>query len=140
LAKFSQHQLGPGIRCTRLARRQLGAFGKREDDVAINHWTIRWCTRLSGKSTAPAANGRPRNQHATRGPCQWSVGHTGLPVCTGQCLVRQRAWRTNSRLCLVWKEIEHRTATVVVRWCTRLSGAPLDRRQELPTKLMSNGS
>jgi hypothetical protein len=26
---------------------------------------------------------------------------------------------------------------VVVRWCTGLSGAPLDRRQELPSKLVS---
>jgi hypothetical protein len=46
--------------------------------VAIIHWTVRWCTRLSGESTAPAANGRPRYQRATRGPRQWSVGHIGL--------------------------------------------------------------
>jgi hypothetical protein len=26
----------------------------------------------------PATNGRPRNQRATRGPRQWSVGHTRL--------------------------------------------------------------
>jgi hypothetical protein len=32
------------------------------------------------------------------------------------------------------------TAIVAVRWCTGLSGAPLDRRQELPIKLISNGS
>ena len=41
---------------------------------------------------------------------------------------------------LIWKEITHWTATVTVRWCTRLSGAPLDRRQELPSKLVSNSS
>jgi hypothetical protein len=35
-------------------------------------------TRLSGESTAPATNGRQRNQWATRGPRQRSVGHTGL--------------------------------------------------------------
>jgi hypothetical protein len=35
-------------------------------------------TGLSGESTAPAANGRQRNQRATRGPRQRSVGHTGL--------------------------------------------------------------
>jgi hypothetical protein len=64
--------------CPRLARRQLGALGKREGDVAINHQTVRWCTGLSGEPTMPAANGRPRDQHATRGPCQRSVGHTGL--------------------------------------------------------------
>jgi hypothetical protein len=29
---------------------------------------------------------------------------------------------------------------VDVRWCTGLSGAPPDRRQELPSKNASNGS
>jgi hypothetical protein len=144
LAKFSQHQLGPGtpdsVRCPRLARRQLGALGKREGDVAINHRTVRWCTGLSGESTAPAANGRPRDQRATRGRANRRLGTPDCPVCTEQCPVRQPILRTNGRLLPVWKEIEHQTATVVVRWCTGLSGAPLDRRQELPTKLMSNGS
>jgi hypothetical protein len=46
--------------------------------VAIIHRTIRWCTGLSDEPTAPAANGRPRNQCATRGPLQWSAGCTGL--------------------------------------------------------------
>jgi hypothetical protein len=35
-------------------------------------------TGLSGEPTVPAANGRPHNQRATRGPCQRSVGHIGL--------------------------------------------------------------
>jgi hypothetical protein len=52
--------------------------GKEKGDVAIIHRTVRWCTRLSGESTAPAANGRPCNQRATRGPRQQSVGHTRL--------------------------------------------------------------
>jgi hypothetical protein len=33
-----------------------------------------------------------------------------------------------------------KSGTFHVRWCTRLSGAPTDRRQELPTKWRSNGS
>jgi hypothetical protein len=33
---------------------------------------------LSGESTASVANGRQRNQRATRGPHQRSVGHIGL--------------------------------------------------------------
>ena len=66
------------VRCPRLARCQLGALGKREGDVAINHRTVQWCTRLSGESTAPATNGRSRDQRATRGARQRSVGHTGL--------------------------------------------------------------
>jgi hypothetical protein len=35
-------------------------------------------TRLSGEPTAPAANGRQRNQRVTHGPRQWSVGYTRL--------------------------------------------------------------
>jgi hypothetical protein len=46
--------------------------------MAKNHWTVRWCTGLSGEPKALAANGRLRNQQATRGPRQQSVGHTGL--------------------------------------------------------------
>jgi hypothetical protein len=52
--------------------------GKEKSDVAIIHRTIRWRTELSSEPTAPAANGRPRDQRATRGLCQRSVGHTGL--------------------------------------------------------------
>jgi hypothetical protein len=91
-------------------------------------------TRLSGEPTALAANSRLRNQRATRGPRQRSVGHTG------QCPVRQPDSRPNGRLRPISKEIVHRTLTVHVRWCTGLSGAPLDRRQDLPSKLISNGS
>jgi hypothetical protein len=52
--------------------------GNGKGDVAIIHRTVRWCTGLSGEPTVAGANGRPRDQRATRGPCQRSVGHTGL--------------------------------------------------------------
>jgi hypothetical protein len=42
------------------------------------HRTVQWCTRLTGEPTAPAANGRPRDQRVTRGPLQRSAGGTGL--------------------------------------------------------------
>jgi hypothetical protein len=122
------------VRCPRLVNGESAALEKRKGDVAIIHRTVRWCTRLSGESTAPATNGHLRDQRATRGPRQRSVGHTGLSG------VHQPVPRTNGRLRPERKEIEHRTATVSVWWCTGLSGAPLDRRQELLTKLMSNGS
>jgi hypothetical protein len=109
-------------------------LGKERGDVAIIHRTVRWRTRLFGEPTTPAANGRPRDQRATRGPRQQSVEHTGL------CPVRQPISRTYGRLRPVWKEIEHRTATVAVRWYTGLSGAPLDRRKDWSSKLASNGS
>jgi hypothetical protein len=52
--------------------------GNEKGDVAKIHRTIRWCTGLSGEPMTPAANGRPHDLRATRGPCQQSVGHTGL--------------------------------------------------------------
>jgi hypothetical protein len=52
--------------------------GKGKGDVALIHRTVRWCTGLSGESTVPAANCSPRDQRATHGPHQRSVGHTGL--------------------------------------------------------------
>jgi hypothetical protein len=63
-----------------------------------------------------------------------SKGRLGAPDCP----VRHLARRTNGRLHPIWKEIAHQTATVAVRWCTGLS--PLDRRQDWPSKLVSNGS
>jgi hypothetical protein len=134
----------------------------------VAHRTVRWCTgqcsvpRLAQRRTgcsremkkaswlkftglscepkAPAANGHLRDQRATRGQANGRLVTPDSPVCTGQCPVRQRARRTNGRLHPIWKEIEHRTGTVHVRWCTGLSGAALNRRQDLPSKLISNGS
>jgi hypothetical protein len=60
------------------------------------------------------------------------LGTSDCPVCTGQCPVRQTTPRTNGRMCQIWKEITHRTATVTVRWCTGLSGTPPNRRQVWP--------
>jgi hypothetical protein len=77
--------------------------GNEKGNVAKIHRTVRWCTGLSGEPTAPAANGRPRDQRATRGQLQRSAG------CTGQCLVRQPTSRSNGRMHPIWKEIAHRT-------------------------------
>jgi hypothetical protein len=59
---------------------------------------------------------------------------------TGQCPVRQRLQVFNGRVCQFRKAICTGHATVPVRWCTGLSGAPPDRRQELPSLIASNGS
>jgi hypothetical protein len=138
LAKYSQHQLGPGtpdsVRCPRLAQRQLGALGKRERRRGYNSLDCPVSQRRSRPTVGYTIRGR-RVAH-TNG----RLGTPDCPVCTGHCPVRQLIPRANGRLCLIWKEIEHRTATVAVRWCTGLSGAPLDRRQELSAKLMTNGS
>jgi hypothetical protein len=63
------HQAGP---------RELAALGNQQRCTAIIHWTVRWCTELSGEPTVTSANGRPCNPRATRGPQQRSIGHTGL--------------------------------------------------------------
>jgi hypothetical protein len=81
--------------------------------VAINHRTVWWCTGLSGEPTTPAANGRSRDQCATRGRANGRLGTPDCPVCTEHCPVRQHIPRTNGWLRQIWKEIVHRTATVL---------------------------
>ena len=104
-------------------------------------------TGLSGEPKAPtptvdsAISGRRvarTNRKLVAPDCP--VCTVQCPVCTVQCQVRQQDLRSNGRLHPIRKEIGHRTTTVYVRWCTALSGAPPDRRQELPSKWISNGS
>jgi hypothetical protein len=87
--------------------------------TAIIHWTIRWCTGLSGEPMAARATvGRAirarRVAHANG-----RLGASDCPMCTGQCPVRQLARRSNGRLCQEWKEIRTGHATVAVRCTTR---------------------
>jgi hypothetical protein len=69
-------------------KRPLWGFRRRR--MAKNHRTVRWCTGLSGDPTVGWANGRPRNSRVTRGRANGLKGAPDCPVCTGQCLVRQR--------------------------------------------------
>jgi hypothetical protein len=109
--------------------KQLTAYGYKSPDCPMVHRTVRWCTGLSGEPTVSRANGRPWNPRATRGKSQRSEGAPDCPVCTGQCPVRQRLQGCNGRLRQIRKEIR-----------TVLSGAPSDRRQELPSWNALNGS
>jgi hypothetical protein len=115
------------VRCPRLVNGELAALGKREWRHGYNSLDCPVSQRRQQPTVVRTINAR----HVVR-----ANGRLGTPDCP----VRQLVLRTNGRVRSVWKEIEHRTATAVVQWCTGLSGAPLDRRQELPTKLMSNGS
>jgi hypothetical protein len=128
------------VRCARLAGGEPTALGKTQRRTTIIHRTVRWCTGLSGEPTVTSAKVgcaiRGRRVARSNG----RLGTPNCPVCTGQCPVRQLTPRTNGRMLLIWKEIAHRTTTVIVRWCTGLSGAPPDRRQVWPSKLTSNGS
>jgi hypothetical protein len=91
LAKFSQNQLWPGTPdCPVVHRTVTGGAGwlginwalsgKEKGDVVIIHRTVRWCTGLSDESTAPAANGRPRDQHAICGRTNDRLGTPDFPV------------------------------------------------------------
>jgi hypothetical protein len=108
--------------------------------VAIIHQTVRWYTRLSGESEPlePTVGSEISGRRVAQ--ANGRLGTPDCPVCTGQRLVRQRDRRPNGRMRQIRKGIEHRTATRHVRWCNGLSGAPLNRRQELPSMLISNGS
>jgi hypothetical protein len=97
-------------------------------------------TGLSGvpSSPAPTVGSAISGRHVAR-----ANGHLvapDCPVCTEQCPLCQEDRGRNGRLHQKRKEIEHPTGTVHVRWCTGLSGAPPDRRHELPSKWISNGS
>jgi hypothetical protein len=123
--------------CTGLSGESSAAKSSLSGNVqrrtAKIHRTVQWCTGLSGDPTVDCANGRPHNPRATRGRAN---GRQGAPDCP----VRQLPRICNGRMHQKRKEIAHRTATGTVRWHTGLSGAPPDRRQDLPSKNASNGS
>jgi hypothetical protein len=107
--------------------------GKNRGAVAKIHQTVR---------CAPDCPMSQRRSRPTVG-CAISgrrVACANSWLVTPDCPVRQGDQRANGRLCQKRKEIGHRTGTVHVRWCTGLSGAPPDRKQELPSNLISNGS
>jgi hypothetical protein len=107
--------------------------GKVQRRMAIIHWTVRWCTGLSGEPMiASATVGRAiRGRRVAR-----TNGRQGAPDCP----VRQLAQSCNGRPRQKRKEISTGPSTVTVRWRTGLSGAPLDRRQGWSFLLASNGS
>jgi hypothetical protein len=99
----------PGrVRCARLALVNWLLSGLRRRRMAINHRTVRWCTRLSGEPTVGRANGRPQNPRATRGKCQRTEG-------TPDCPVRQWLQDANGRLRQIGKEIRTGQCPVVHR-------------------------
>jgi hypothetical protein len=110
--------------------------GIRRRRTAKIHRTVRWCTGLSGKPTV----GRAIRAWRVAEPTVW-WGHrtvrcapdsvwcaNGSKSSTVGCdNLGKRAICTGQWIGDVW-------------WCTGLSGAPPDRRQELPSWNASNGS
>jgi hypothetical protein len=102
--------------------------------MAIIHRTVRWCTRLSGESSAvnSSLSGNGKGDVAIiHRTVRWCTGLSGEPTVASangrprnlratrgssngrqgapDCPVRQRARSCNGRLCPIWKEIAHRT-------------------------------
>jgi hypothetical protein len=110
--------------------------GIRRWRTAIIHRTVRWCTGLSGEPTVDCANGRPRNPRVTRGRANGLMGHQ-----TVRCAPENVRCANGSKSSTVGcARIGKKSAPDSVRWCTGLSGAPPDRRQELPSWIALNGS
>jgi hypothetical protein len=126
MALFSQRQFSlgaPDCPVRQAGSGELGALGFRRRRTAINHWTDRWCTGLSSEPTVGRANGRPRNPRAT---CGRANGQKGAPDSVRCANV--------SKLPTVGCAKTGKKSTLDnVRWCTGLSGAPVDRRLELPS-------
>jgi hypothetical protein len=128
-------------------RRTHRSREKHQGNVAIIHWTVRWCTGLSGGAPDCPVSQRSPAPTVGREICGRRVavptvsrGHrtvrctpdsvrcaNGLEAATVDCARFGRQSRT-------------RHATVAVRWRTGLSGVPLDIRQGWPSKFASNGS
>jgi hypothetical protein len=133
MAMYSQllFSLGaPDCRWCRLAlvKRLLSGICRRR--TAKNYRTVRWCTGLSGEPTVGQANGRPRNPRVMHGRANGLMGAPDSVWCA-----------TGSKSSTVGcAKIGKKSAPDSVRWCIGLSGAPVDRRQELPSWIALNGS
>jgi hypothetical protein len=142
------------VRCARQVQGEPATLGTRRRRTTIIHRTVRWFTGLSGESFAAKSSLSGKVQRRTTKilrTVRWCTGLFGEPTvdcttvsseiggrhvaCTNgrkgapDCPVRQPTPRCNGRLRKKRKEISTGQATVAVRWCTGLSGAPADRRQ-----------
>jgi hypothetical protein len=129
--------------------REKAALGTRRRRTAISHRTVRWCTGLSGESSAANStlSGKGKGDVAIiHRTVRWCIGLSDEPTVasttvgrairgrrvarsngrlgTPDCPVRQSTPRTNGRMRQKRKEIAHRTATVTV-WCTTRQKASL---------------
>jgi hypothetical protein len=118
------------VRCARLALVKRLLSGTRRRRTTIIHRTVRWCTGLSGEPTVSWANGRPRNPRVRRGRANGLMGAPDSVRCANGS-------KSSTVGCA---RIGKRSTPDSVRWCTGLSGAPVDRRQELPSWIALNGS
>jgi hypothetical protein len=136
------------VRCARRVQGEPAALGTRRRRTAIIHRTIRWCTGLSGESSAAKSSLSGKVQRRTakiHRTVRWCTGLSGEPTvdCAtvgseigGRHVTRTNgrkgapdcpAPRCNGRLRQKRKEICTGPSTVIVRCRTGLSGAPPDK-------------
>jgi hypothetical protein len=123
------------VRCARLARANSLLSGFHRRCTTIIHRIVRCAPDcpVSQRSAGPTIGCAIRARHVA----EPTVGRGHRTVrCAPDCPVRQRLPGANGRLCPRRKEI--RTGHCPV--CTGLSGAPGDRRQDLPSWIALNGS
>ena len=140
MALFSQSQLCLGapdsVRCARLALVKRPLSGFRRWRTAKIHRTV-WC--------APDCPVSQRSAGPTVG-CAICAGHVAEPTArrrhrTVRCAPDSVRCANGSQSATVDYAIEGKKSVPnSVRWCTGLSGAPVDRRQELPSWNALNGS
>jgi hypothetical protein len=141
LARAAKTQLSLGAPdCPVVHRTVSGAPGRRLVNWPLSgirrrrtakiHRTVRWCTELSGEPTVDCANGRSRNPRMTRGRANSQMGAPDSVRCANGS-------KSSTVGCA---RIGKQSAPDSVLWCTGLSGAPPDRRQELPSWIALNGS
>jgi hypothetical protein len=102
---------------------ELAALGKNLTAYGYNSPDCLVCTGLSGEPTVGRANGRLRDPRETRDRAN---GREGAPDCP----VRQRLQGCQRSVSPNKEGNPHQT----------VSGAPGDRRQELPSRIALNGS
>jgi hypothetical protein len=133
MALFSQSQLGLGapdsVRCARLAQANLPLSGRNYRRTTIIHRTVRCASDcpVSQRSAGPTVGCAIRAGHVVEPTVR--RGHRTIRCAPDSVRCANGSKAANGRLRQIRKEI-----------CTGLSGAPGDRRQELPSQISLNGS
>jgi hypothetical protein len=71
------------VRCARISPDEQPSLGSRQRHMAINHRTVRWCTGLSGESSAVKSPLSGNSQHRTtknHRTVRWCTGLSGDPT------------------------------------------------------------
>jgi hypothetical protein len=115
------------VRCPRKASGEVAGLGKRHRRTAIIHRTVRWCTGLSGGSSAAnsSLSGKAMGRHSYNSPdclvVHWTVGWANGRQC--QRSAAQSSRNTWSRQ----RSVGHTGLSGVHQ---TVSGAPTDPRDQ----------